>query len=149
VWAGFALLALVATIENARVLPSGPARPVRGRGRRPLAVALITPDTACLHLTALSYGLVGSVYWTYAVDLIDHHQATGSTAGPAFWTLTGIAGTAGVGTGVVLARLGLRRGHALIFGALGLAVALLGLAPGVPAAVAVSAVVYGPSFMAG
>jgi predicted MFS family arabinose efflux permease len=61
----------------------------------------------------------------------------------------GLAGTAGALTGHAIGRYGLRRVHAGIFGGLAVAVALLSVAPGALPAVAVSAVLYGPLFMAG
>ncbi|MGP3926994.1 YbfB/YjiJ family MFS transporter, partial [Streptomyces sp. 8N616] len=103
-----------------------------------------------LFLTALSYGLVGAVYWAFAVEAISREDAGGGTpTAPLFWTLMGLAGTAGALTGYVIARYGLRRTHAWLFTGIAAAVALLGAAPGSLPAVALSAVLYGPCFMAG
>lgn len=69
--------------------------------------------------------------------------------GPLFWTLMGLAGTAGVFTGHAIGRFGLRRVHAGLFAGTGAAIALLGFAPGTLPAVLASALLYGPCFMAG
>lgn len=150
-WALFAALAVVATVENARLLPRGP-QPVatvpNGRGSEPGGRRWFArAGSGLLFASALSYGVVGAVYWTFAVDAIAQSRA-GASAAPLFWTLIGLAGTAGVLTGAVLSRLGLRLSHVVLFAANGVAVALIGIAPGAPALVVLSAVVYGPTFMA-
>jgi predicted MFS family arabinose efflux permease len=149
VWMFFSLAALVTTVVNARTLPPGPNRSATPDACDRVGLAWFArAEAAPLYVTALSYGLVGAVYWTFAVDAISRGDPDVSAA-PLFWTLIGLAGTAGVLTGPVLSRLGLRRTHTLIFLAIGLAVALLGLAPHAPIGIAVSALLYGPTFMAG
>ncbi len=143
-WLVFALAALAASIGNARVLPGGPGRAVRTPGRvgyRRAAVPLL--------LTAVLYGVVGSVYWSFAVDAVTEAAGSGSTTGPLFWSLMGLAGTVGALAGHAIARFGLRRVHTALFCGLAASVALLGLAPGSLPAIAASALVYGPSFMTG
>ncbi|WP_107081868.1 MFS transporter [Streptomyces sp. SBT349] len=152
-WLAFAAAGLVATWYNARVLPRGSGRAAaRGRagagagaraaeGLRWLAVGRAVP----LYVTALVYGLAGAVYWTFAIEAIDG----GAAVEPLFWTLMGAAGTAGVLTGHAIARFGARRVHAWLFAGIAVALALLGTAPDALPAVAGSALVYGPSFMAG
>lgn len=149
-WLVFAGGALAATVYNLRVLP-GRARPSRDQettsrvGVRWFARRAALP----LYLTALSYGVVGSVYWLLAVEAISSAGGMGQHTAALFWTVIGAAGTIGLGTGVVFARLGLRTSHLLVFGSLALAVALLGVAPGALPAVLASAMLYGPAFMAG
>jgi predicted MFS family arabinose efflux permease len=101
-----------------------------------------------LHATALSYGLVGSVYWAFAGDAVAGALGGGAAAAALFWTLMGAAGIAAVRTGRLIGTLGLRGAHTLLVAAFAAAVALLGVLPGSLAAVAASAVVYGASFMA-
>ncbi|TDE00164.1 YbfB/YjiJ family MFS transporter [Jiangella asiatica] len=149
-WLLFGAGALAATIYNIRVLPAGPAT----RGRRPPRLGLgwfARRQAVPLYLTALSYGVVGSVFWLLAVDAITTAAPSGDHDGIAalFWTAMGTAGTAGIFAGAVFARLGLRRSHVALFGLLAVASTLLGSAPSALAAVGVSAVLYGPSFMAG
>ncbi|MFI1399217.1 MFS transporter [Streptomyces sp. NPDC020681] len=142
-WLVFALAALAASVYNARVLPRGPGR-ARPQGRpqhRRAALPLL--------ITAVLYGVVGSFYWSFAVQAVTDAQGTGSATAPLFWSLMGLAGTAGALTGHAVARYGLRAVHAGLFTGIAVAVALLGLAPGSLPAVAVSALLYGPCFMAG
>lgn len=158
-WLAFATAALLTTLYNARVLPGGAHRPAvadtggAGLGTRPgapLGVRWIARRPAVpLFLTALSYGLVGAVYWAFAVELISGEAGGNAPTSAVFWTVMGLTGTAGALTGSAIARLGMRRVHALIFAGIAAAVTLLGAAPGTPAAVMLSAVLYGPCFMAG
>jgi len=148
VWLLFAAVALVTTVCNARVLPRGGHHVHRGRQRVGLRW-FARRSAAPLYATAVAYGLVGSVYWQYAVAAVEAGQGNSSATAPLFWTLMGLAGTGGALTGHAIGRYGLRRVHAGIFGGLATAVVLLGLAPGELPAVAASAVLYGPLFMAG
>ncbi|WP_199434962.1 YbfB/YjiJ family MFS transporter [Qaidamihabitans albus] len=142
-WVAFAVIGLAVLLGNARVLPSGTV-PGSGFPARSFARRAAVP----LYLTAFLYGLSGAVYWFFAVDAISRAARSGSATAPLFWTLTGLAGTAGVLTGGLLARLGLRRAHAVLLAAFAAAIALLGTAPGALTTVVVSAVLYGSSFMA-
>ncbi|TPQ20343.1 MFS transporter [Streptomyces sporangiiformans] len=150
-WLAFAAAALVTTLYNARVLPGGAHRSVAAgaRGVRLEARWFARRPAVPLFLTALSYGLVGAVYWAFAVEVISSEAGRNAPTAPLFWTLMGLTGTAGALTGSAIARYGLRRVHALIFAGIAAAVALLGAAPGTLAAVTLSAVLYGPCFMAG
>jgi predicted MFS family arabinose efflux permease len=147
-WMTFGVVALLATAYNARTLPPG-------AGRRSTTGAaafelrwFLRRSAVPLYLTGLSYGLVGSVYWTFAMDAITAAGTISAGHEAVFWTLMGLAGIAGLGTGALLARLELGGAHRVLFGGLAVAIGLLGAAPGVPALVAVSVVVYGPTFMA-
>jgi predicted MFS family arabinose efflux permease len=149
-WLVFAAGALVATAYNLRVLPAG-RHPVsstdaaRSMAHRWLLRRLAVP----LYLTALSYGVIGSVYWLFAVEAIVQASGSGDRTAPLFWTLIGVSGTAAIWAGAVFARLGLARSHLLLFTCMAVATALLGMAPGSLAANAASALLYGPCFMAG
>ncbi|MGP3988757.1 MFS transporter [Streptomyces sp. 3N207] len=155
-WLVFAVLSLATTLANARVLPSGPHVPrpadapyarngTAPRGLRRFARRAAVP----LFATALLYGLVGAVYWAFAVEAVTSAVGAHSPLSPLFWTVMGLAGTAGVLTGHAIVRHGLRRVQAGLFAGMSCAVALLGLAPGSLPAVLGSAVLYGPCFMAG
>jgi predicted MFS family arabinose efflux permease len=147
-WLFFALAALAASAYNARVLPRGAVRTAEERAGRPTYRRSALP----LLLTAVLYGLVGAVYWSFAVEAISGAAGAGGTSpaiAPLFWSLMGAAGTAGALTGHAVNRYGLRRVHIGLFTGIAVAVALLGLAPGSLPAVAVSALLYGPCFMAG
>lgn len=106
-----------------------------------------------LYTTAFSYGLVGAVYWAFAAETLSDHVGTSSAATrPLFWTLIGLAGTAGILTGHAITRCGLRRVHSGLFAGLAIAAALL-TAPRLPGALlpasVLSALLYGPCIMAG
>ncbi|MDA2809284.1 YbfB/YjiJ family MFS transporter [Nocardiopsis sp. RSe5-2] len=150
-WLAFAAVAVAVTLYNARLIPGTPVRPADGeRSARSGPRAFLRPDAVPLMATALSYGLIGSVYWTFAVEAVTA-SGTGADAAPLFWTLMGVAGIGGLASGRLFGRLGLRRSHTVLFAALAAAVGLLAAVPGpLPAAVpaAVSAVLYGPAFMA-
>ncbi|GAA2794676.1 YbfB/YjiJ family MFS transporter [Saccharopolyspora taberi] len=137
-WGLFSLMALAVTAYNLAVIPGGAGRRSAGFGAAAGFSALR------LYATALSYGLVGAVYWSFAVAAV---SATG--AAPVFWILTGLSGVAGLATGVLIHRWGLPGAHRVIFLALACAAGLLALAPGELTAVIASALLYGASFMAG
>ncbi|WP_174255905.1 MFS transporter [Phytoactinopolyspora mesophila] len=150
-WLIFAAGGLAATLYNAWILPAGtsPRSPGTPAGHRLTFRWFARRSAAPLYLTAAAYGVVGSVYWLFAVESISSAGQSGAHTGALFWTLMGTAGTAAVVTGVVFDRLGLRRSHILIFTSMAIAVALLGLMPGAAVPVGLSALLYGPSFMAG
>ena len=139
VWFAFAALALATTVYNGLLLR--PGSPVRTRNR-PSVSWFARRAAVPLYVTAVSYGLLGSVYWTYAVT------AVRAMPGPLFWSLVGLSGTAGVATGRLLSRLGLVRGHLVLLLAQAAALALLGVAPGAPLAAITSALLYGFAYMA-
>lgn len=165
VWGVFALLSAAVTVWNARVLPTGPhaarasaaaegtapAGSSAGQGRPRTGVRWFLRRAAGpLWLTAALYGLLGAVYWAFAVEAVSGAGGSSESATvPVFWTVMGLAGTAGVLTGHAIGRYGLRRVHTGLFTGMAAAVALLAAAPGALPAVLGSAVLYGPCFMAG
>lgn len=149
-WMGFAVVAVLVTVQNARLLPKGPNK--QNVGEKAANVRLnwfVRKQAVPLYLTAFSYGLIGAFYWTFAVAAVSQDLPEDDLTGPLFWTTMGIFGTAGIFTGFLINRLGLRRTQAVLFLAMGVAIALLGIAPTSVPAVAASAVLYGPAFMAG
>ncbi|QSB05378.1 MFS transporter [Natronoglycomyces albus] len=147
-WLVFAAGALFATVYNLRVICAGAPRKSSGTfdlyGRW-----LLRPAAGLLYLTALSYGIVGSVYWLLAVEAVSAGAGMGQHTAAVFWTLTGAAGTVAVFSGPMFSRLSLATVQPLLFLCLATAVALLGIAPGMLLAVWTSALLYGPAFMAG
>ncbi len=142
-WILFAVGALGVTAFNAwllRGLPRPEPAPAETRIR-------YVPAAGPLLVTAFLFGVQGSVYWTFAADLIATNTGSAAAA-PLFWTLIGVAGIGGLLTARTLARLGLRHTHTLLFAMLAVAIALLGVAPGATVAIGLSAVLYGPAFMA-
>ncbi|MCT2588914.1 MFS transporter [Streptomyces sp. N2-109] len=162
VWLVFAALTLLTTVGNARVLPTGPHRRQTagttdgkpdgkppGKPERTALRTFATRRAVPLFWTAVLYGLVGAVYWAFAVEAVSDAAGEGSIIVPLFWTVMGLSGTAGVLTGHAVSRYGLRAVHTGLFAGITAAVALLGAAPGTLGAVLVSGLLYGPSFMAG
>lgn len=146
-WWAFAASALLVTLWNARVLPSSGGRQVRPPERAGLSMFL-QARAVPLYLTALSYGITGSVYWLFAVQAVTAATSAGGSAPALLWTLIGLSGITGVLTGRVIKRRGLRVTHTLLLSALTTAIALLAVAPGNHATIALSGSLYGTTFMA-
>lgn len=151
-WMAMSVVAAAVLVYSAWTLPRRcPAASAVPRVRLPRREGLgwfLRRAAVPLYVTAGSYGVVGAFYWYFATEALTRTAADPVSATAAFWTAIGIAGTAGVLAGPVLARLGLRVSSRLLFLALAVAVALVALAPGSVLASGVSAVVYGPAFMA-
>ncbi|WP_083962257.1 MFS transporter [Hoyosella altamirensis] len=159
-WLLFALVALACTIWNARILPNKPFKPSSGaesqRGARGANVALdrsrptwrwyVNTRSLPLFLVALIFGFTGAFYWTYAADIVLDNGLPPATRS-ILWTLVGITGVAGLATGDLVGRFGLRRVLVAALLLLTVAIALLGLSPGSWLAIGISASLYGPSFM--
>ena len=146
-WWAFAASALLVTVWNARVLPSSAGRQVRPPDRVGLSLFL-RGRAVPLYLTALSYGITGSVYWLFAVQAVTDATSAGGSAPALLWTLIGLSGITGALTGRVIKRRGLRATHTLLLSVLTTAIALLAAAPGNHAAIALSGSLYGTTFMA-
>jgi S-adenosylmethionine decarboxylase proenzyme len=149
VWLAFAVVALAVTGYNLAVLPSDPPGPERRISLRQNGIRwFVRPASVPLYLTALSFGLLGSVFWSFAVVLVAEARGAGEATVPLFWGLVGISGIAGVLTGSLVRRAGLRRAHLVIVAGLAVGIGTLGAAPGWLPAILASAVCYGASFMA-
>jgi len=106
-WLAFAAFALVATVWNARLLPSSPAT---GAALPPRLTPrwLIRRDSVPLFAGATLFGLVTSVFWTFAVDLLVASGGLAAAQSRLFWILIGAAGLAGGAAGDLVRRFGLR-----------------------------------------
>lgn len=147
-WIVFSVAAVLATAYNFWILRGThplrqPDRPLRER-----VSTFLKWRQLPLYSTALSYGAVGSVYWTFAVAAVSQASPDVTSAGPLFWTLIGIAGVLAIWSGALFNRLGLERSHTALIGGLAAATVLIAVAPGWWPAVGVSAIIYGPVFMA-
>jgi predicted MFS family arabinose efflux permease len=151
-WIAFAVVALAVTAWNAYLLPTGP----HGEGDDEGSSAkpelqwrwFIGPKSVRLFAVATSFGFAGTVYWTYAVDLVSGAGGFPASAGPLLWTAVGFTGIAGVATGDMISRLGLRLSMVAALTALGVATGVLGAAPTSWVALGISAALFGSSFMA-
>lgn len=152
VWIAFAVVAIAVTVWNALLLPAGP----HGAGDNGENTDspelrfrwLIGPSSVRLYGVAALFGITGTVYWTYAADLVSSAGGFPSSAGPILWTVVGVAGIAGVATGDLISRLGLRVSLIASLCTLAVATGVLGLAPTSWLALGISAVLFGSSFMA-
>ncbi len=151
-WIAFAVVAIAVTVWDAFLLPSGPHQKddEDDAAEQPELKPrwFIGSSSTRLFAVAASFGFGGTVYWTYAVDLISDAGGFAESAGPIFWAVVGAAGIAGVATGDVMYRLGLRRSLVGILLALGIATLVLGAAPMSLLALGMSSVLFGASFMA-
>lgn len=162
-WVVFAVLALASTVWNARLLPNkvnhgsasiskggtGEDSTESGSGRVDTRLGwrwFVGATSLPLFSVAFAYGLAGAFYWTYAADLALQSGLPPATRS-ILWTVVGIAGIVGLGTGDFVGRFGLHRVLAVTLAMLGAAIAVLGAVPGSWIAVGISAVLYGPSFM--
>jgi predicted MFS family arabinose efflux permease len=151
-WIAFAILAIAVTVWNAFLLPAGPHAQDGSDGDQSSPEFrwqwFVGQRSARLFTVAVLFGFTGTVYWTYAVDLIAQSGAFDQSAGPLFWTAVGVAGIAGIATGDVISRLGLHLSLAAALIASAIAIGAIGVAPTSWVAVGISAVLFGSSFMA-
>ncbi len=146
-WLIFSVLALAATVWNARLLPVK-----RPDGRGPASSGLelhhfLGAECRRLFLVTFIIGLASSVYWTFAVDLIARTGSFPDSASRVFWILVGGAGVGGTMAGDLITRFGLRK--ALQPAVAGLAVSM-GLLPMWLAswlAILTSAILFGATFI--
>jgi predicted MFS family arabinose efflux permease len=145
-WLAFAAVGVLATAWALHVLPAG------GRARAAAAVPrlrlgwFVCPRSGPLLAGALLVGLGASLYWTFAVDFLVTGGALGPSSGRLFLVLVGVASVVGAGAGELVERLGSRFAFAVVSWALGLSLALLALAPGMPALAIVSGVLFGSAY---
>ncbi|HSO15730.1 MAG TPA: MFS transporter [Arthrobacter sp.] len=145
IWVGIALAAVAAALVNLRLVPKTRPAPVvtNRRGASSLFGALRGPGAY-----SVAYFAAVVIYFTYAADVLGS-GALPAGAVPAFYAGIGICGVVGVATGTLARRVGSSRIAGLCLGAVGVALAMLGLASDSLTATAVSACVFGAGYMAG
>lgn len=149
VWLAFAAAALIVTVYNATAVRAGPLDPDRRTMLRRYGVRWFArPAAVPLYLTALAFGVLGSVFWSFAVALVAQARGSGDATAPVFWLVVGCSGVAGILTGSLVRRVGLRWSHLVIVAGLAAGIGMLGAAPGWLPAILGSALLYGASFMA-
>ncbi len=149
VWIAMGVIGLAVTLWQAWLLPGDRLHREGGQVRLPLRPGLFLRAICLpLYLSLFVYGLLLSTYLTFAVDLI---VSTGGMSFPAdrlFWVLLGVAGLPAVFTGEAVRRFGVRGLLAISMPVSGLSYLLLTVAPGNPAAVFTSAILFGVSSVA-
>ncbi|WP_147274845.1 MFS transporter [Ferruginivarius sediminum] len=147
-WVGFAVFAAVATLWNAKLLPSGKS-PARAAAEMPeLKWAwFFSPHSSRLFLSAFLFGIVTAVYWTFAVDLLVDYGTLAHNQSRFFWILIGGFGLLGGAAGDLVTRFGLRRTFRIGMLAIALAISTPALLPEHVLAVYASAMAFGSTFI--
>lgn len=145
VWVGIALAAAAAAVVNLRLVPKTRPAPRADNQYRAssLFAALRGPGAY-----SVAYFAAVVIYFTYAADVLDS-SALPAGAVPALYAAIGLCGLVGVATGTFAQRMGSSRVAGVCLGAVGVALALLGLASDSLTATAVSACIFGVGYMSG
>ncbi|WP_432120177.1 MFS transporter [Streptomyces sp. bgisy032] len=145
VWAGIALAAVAAAVVNLLLVPrtTPAARPGGRSGAASPAKALWVPAAY-----SIVYFAAVVIYFTYAVDLLDHGTLPGAAV-PVLYAAIGFSGMVAVATGALARRWGSMRVATLCLVTVGAALVLLGLADASLIATMASACVFGVGYMTG
>ena len=145
VWVGIALAAAAAALVNLRLVPKTRPAPRANNQHRAssLFAALRGPGAY-----SVAYFAAVVIYFTYAADVLGS-GALPAGAVPALYAAIGLCGLVGVATGTFAQRIGSSRVAGMSLGAVGVALALLGLASDSLTATAVSACIFGVGYMSG
>jgi predicted MFS family arabinose efflux permease len=146
-WFVFAVLALLATIWNARILP------VKKDINKNLPLPLVQwrwitqPDAHSLLFLAFTLGFTTSVYWTFAVDLIVTSNPNFKAIGQIFWIIVGISGVIGAFSGDLVSYYGLCKILKSNIAGLASALAILPLYATSWTMIIISAILFGSIFI--
>jgi predicted MFS family arabinose efflux permease len=144
-WLSFAVAAALATIWAAAVLPAGGAGTVDSASEttRPFPTHLRPRRLlgACLLV-----GLASSVYWTFAVDHVEHDGGLTSIQSRLFLAVVGVASVGGTFSAQLIDRLSGRALFVLAAVAEAVALVLLGALPDHAVTVFLSAVLFGTAY---
>lgn len=150
-WLVFAVAALIALVCNAAILPAKGGDTGGGAGYWPGGRWFFGAGVAPLFAVAASFGVVSSVYWSFAVDHVsrngDLRLPLEVPVGPLLFVVVGLGGIAGFFTGGAIRRFGLRTALRAILFSAALATSLLSIAPGSWPVVVLSAVLFGAYVM--
>lgn len=148
-WLALAAVSLGVTVWNAWLLPGRAVTHTGTRSKRRLNLRLFT-RMECLPLygTLIVYGLLFSIYLTFAIDLLSSVGAMKSPVDKLFWPLLGTAGVATIFTGSAVSRYGVRCLLSVSLPLCGLSYAMLALAPNIPWMILGSAVLFGAASIA-
>lgn len=146
-WLVFAAFALMATLWNAWLLPTGPYGGSAQDLPRLRPAWFMRDGAGPLFLSATVFGSVTSIYWTFAVDFLADATLLSDFMVKLFWVVIGIAGFAGATAGDLVGRFGLKRVFRLASFAVPAAVVLLLIDPGALSSVLVSGALFGGAFI--
>lgn len=148
-WLVFSAAAALALLCNTLALPRKSGS--KYRAGRPALRSLARRDAVPLFAVALSFGVVSSVYYSFAVDHVSQSSGFSSglaaSLGPVLFVVLGLGGVAGFFTGDAVNRFGLGRVLMAILSCAAASTVLLGVAPGSLPAAAVSALLFGAYVM--
>jgi predicted MFS family arabinose efflux permease len=148
-WLAMAAVSFGVTVWNAWLLPKRAVTHDGMKAKQHLHFRLFT-RAACIPLygTLIVYGLLFSVYLTFAVDLLSSVGAMKSPVDKLFWPLLGIAGLTTVFTGSAVSRYGVRSLLSVSLPLCGLSYAMLALASNNQWVILGSAVLFGATSIA-
>jgi predicted MFS family arabinose efflux permease len=148
-WQAMAAVSFGVTVWNAWLLPKRAVTHDGMKAKQHLHFRLFT-RAACIPLygTLIVYGLLFSVYLTFAVDLLSSVGAMKSPVDKLFWPLLGIAGLTTVFTGSAVSRYGVRGLLSVSLPLCGLSYAMLALASNNQWVILGSAVLFGATSIA-
>lgn len=146
-WVIFALAALVSTLWNWAVMPAKNASSV-SKDIPKLNIGLFQRKSAGgLYTAAFLFGIITSVYWTFAVDLLVSDNTLPERNAVAFWVLIGIAGILGCFAGDIVNRIGMKAAFKYMMLAITCAIAILPLATKWSALALISGALFGATFI--
>lgn len=143
-WIMMGLVGLAVAVVSFAMLPNVALHRDAKGPKVPLEVSLfIQSRNYILYFTLLIYGLVFSVYLTFAVDLLNSVGQLSTLQGQLFWAALGAAGLPAVASGFVITAIGLPLFLRLTFLLCATAYALVALAPSSLFVVLLSSLLFG------
>jgi len=146
-WLAFAAVALIATVWNGFLLPTGAYGGSAAQVPRLCMKWFRREGAGLLFLSAGFFGAVTSVYWTFAVDFIAEFDPMSDMRAKLFWVVIGVFGILGAAAGDLVGRFGLRRVFRVASLAVPLATLALLLDPGGTLGPFVSGALFGGAFI--
>lgn len=147
-WLAFAVVAVLATLWAAHVLPPRARAASGDRDARYGWRAVLCRRALPMLAGGVLVGLGSSTYWTFSVEHLTGAGALSSAASRTFLGLVGVASVLATLTADFVGRLGPRRAYVITIAAETAALALLALLPFSLAAAITSAILFGTAYNA-
>lgn len=145
----FALLAVAGLLAALAFLPA--RRAAAGAPGGSAALPLVSRGqwraVSRLSLLAASMGLLSSIYWVFAPDLVVRQGGLSGGQSGWMWLAIGLVGLTGSAAGDLIDRLGPGRTHVLAMVLMACSLGLAAAAPGVLGLALISAAAFGASYM--